>query len=52
MPQNNVFELSKKVFLALASIVNGSTHIKCMLLTNQKCEVKPTLINLYPNEYN
>ena len=35
----------------LSSIVNTSNHIKCVSLSNQKCEIQPTLINLHPNEY-
>ena len=31
--------------------VNGSNHTKCVLLSNQKCMIQPTLINLHPNEY-
>ena len=43
-------KLSKKMFnLLLTSIVNASTHIKCV--SNQKWEIQPTLINLHPNEY-
>ena len=30
--------------------VNGSNHIKCKSLSNQKCTIQPTLINLHPNE--
>ena len=42
----------KKVFIVLLSnIVNGSNHTKCVHLSNQKCMIKPTLINLHPNEY-
>ena len=26
-------------------------HTKCISLSNQKCMIQPTLINLYPNEY-
>ena len=26
-------------------------HTKCISLSNQKCEIKPTFINLHPNEY-
>ena len=26
--------------------------MKCISLSNQKCEIQPTLMNLYPNEYN
>ena len=35
----------------LTSIVNGSNHTKCVSLSNQKCMIQPTLINLHPNEY-
>ena len=35
----------------LISIVNASNHIKCVLLSNQKCITQPTLIILPPNEY-
>ena len=35
----------------LSSIVNASNHTKCVLLSNQKCKIQPTIINLYPNEY-
>ena len=35
----------------LISIVSGSNHIKCVLLSNQKCRMQPTLINLHPKEY-
>ena len=35
----------------LASIVNASNHTKCVSLSNQKCEIQATLINLHPNEY-
>ena len=27
------------------SIVNASSYTKCVSLSNQKCEIKPTLIN-------
>ena len=36
----------------LASIVTVSTHINCVSLSNQKCEIQPILIDLHPNEYN
>ena len=36
----------------LTSLVNASSKTKCESLSNQKCEVQPTLINLYPNKYN
>ena len=35
----------------LSSIVNASNHAKCVSLSNQKCMIQPTLINLHPNEY-
>ena len=45
--------LFKKIFkLLLSNIVNGSNHTKCVLLSNQKCQIQPTLINLHPSEYN
>ena len=33
----------------LARIVNASNHTKCVSLSNQKCEIQPTPINLHPN---
>ena len=48
-----MFGLIKKMFIVLFnSIVNASNHTKCVWLSNQKCEIQPTLINLHPNEYN
>ena len=35
----------------LNSINNTSNHTKCVTVSNQKCEIQPFLINLYPNEY-
>ena len=32
-------------------MVNASNHIKCVSLSNQKCEIQLTVINLDPNEY-
>ena len=29
--------------------VNVSSHAKCVFLSNQKCEIQPTFINLHPN---
>ena len=47
-----MFGLIKKIFIGLLTgLLNGSNHIKCVLLSNQKCEIQPTLINLHPNEY-
>ena len=48
-----MFEIIKKMFIVLlSSIVNASNHTKCVSLSNQKCGIQSTLINLYPNEYN
>ena len=42
----------KKIFIGLLTgLVNRSNHTKCVLLSNQKCMIQPTLINLHPNEY-
>ena len=35
----------------LTGLVNGSNHKKCVMLSNQKYEIWPTLINPQPNEY-
>ena len=35
----------------LTDLINASNHAKCLLLSNQKCEIQPTLNNLHPNEY-
>ena len=44
-----MFGIIKKMFLVLLSnIVNASNHTKCVLLSNQKCEIQPTIINLHP----
>ena len=47
-----MFGFIKKMFIALlTNLVNGSNHIKYVSLSNQKCEIQPTLIDLYPSEY-
>ena len=47
-----MFGLIKKIFIALLTgLVNTSNHEKCVLLSNQKCMIQPTVINLDPNEY-
>ena len=47
-----MFALIKKIFMGLfINVVNASTHTKCVSLSKQKCEIQPTFINLYPNEY-
>ena len=35
----------------LSDIVNGSNHTNCVLLSNQKCRIQPTLFNLHLNKY-
>ena len=37
--------------VSLTGILNASNHSKCVSLSNKKCEIQPTLINLHPNEY-
>ena len=47
-----MFRLIKKKFIAiLIGLFNGSNHRKCVSLSNQKCIIQPTLMNLHPNEY-
>ena len=47
-----MFGLIKRIFLGLLTgLVKESIHTKCVLLSNQKVRVQPTLINLHPNEY-
>ena len=47
-----MFGSIKKIFIGfLTGLVNGSSHTKCISLSNQKCMVVPTLINLHPNDY-
>ena len=47
-----MFVLIQKIFIRLlTSIVSASNHTNCVLLSNQKCIIQPTLINLHPNEY-
>ena len=38
--------------ILLASMVDASIHTKCVFLSNQKCEIQPTLISLNPNKCN
>ena len=47
-----MFGIVKKMFIVLlVSIVNASSHTKCVSLSNEKCEIQPTFINLHPDEY-
>ena len=47
-----MFGLIKKIFIGLLTgLVNGSNHTKCISLSNKKCMIQPTLINLHSNQY-
>ena len=47
-----MFGIIVKMFIVLlTNIVNASNHPKCASLSNQNCDIQPTLINLHPNEY-
>ena len=47
-----MFRLMKKIFIGLLTgLVNASNHTRWISLSNQKCMIKPTNINLYPSEY-
>ena len=47
-----MFRIIKRMFIVLvSSIVNASNYIKFVSLSNQKCEIQPTLINFHPNEF-
>ena len=47
-----MFELIKKIFIGLLTgIETASNHKNYLLLSNQKCMIQPTLINIHPNEY-
>ena len=47
-----MFEIIRKIFIVLsARIVNASNHTNCVSVSNQKCKIESTLINLHPNEY-
>ena len=50
MKKHKMFELIKKIFIRLLAkvAVNASSHTKCASLSNQKCEIQHTLINLHP----
>ena len=44
--------LVKKIFIGLLTgIANASNHKNCILLSNQKCVIQPTLINEYSQEF-
>ena len=42
-----MFGFIKKILMGLLTgLVNGSNHTNCASLSNQKCMIQPTLINL------
>ena len=46
-----MFGFIKKMFISLlTSFVNASSRTRCVSLSNQKCEIQPTLTDLHPNE--
>ena len=45
-----MFGLIKQVVIAVLSF-SGSLATKCMSLNNEKCMIKPTLIDLNPVEF-
>ena len=48
-----MFGLFKKIFIGLLTgLFNGCNHTKCVSLSNQKCEIQHSSINLHPNEDN
>ena len=47
-----MFGLIKKILIGLLTgIVSASNHTKCVSLSNQKCDIRPTFINLQLNVY-
>ena len=42
----NIADTSKIINI---HIFNASNHTKCVCVSNQKCKIQPTLINLHPN---
>ena len=47
-----MFVLIQKIFIGLLTdVVRASNHTKCVSLSNQKCMIQHTPMNLHPNEY-
>ena len=47
-----MFGLIKKMFIGLTNgLVNTSNDANFISLSNQKCDIQPTLTNLHPNEF-
>ena len=47
-----MFGLIKKIYIGLLTdIISASNYTKCVLFSNQKCDIQPTLIILDPEKY-
>ena len=47
-----MFGLIKKMFIGLLTFITSvSNHAKCVLLSDRKFMIQPTLMNLHPYEY-
>ena len=47
-----MFGIIKEIFIGLLTgIVSASSHTECVYLSHQRCEIQPSFIYLYPNEY-
>ena len=47
-----MFHLTKKIIIGLLTgTVSAPNHTNSMLLSSQKCMIRPAVINLHPNEY-
>ena len=48
-----MFGLMKKMFIALSSnVINRFIYLKYVSLSNQRCEIQPTFMDLCPREFN
>ena len=47
-----MFSIVKNIYIVLlSSKVSVSNHTKWVSVSNHKCKIQPTLINLHSNEY-
>ena len=47
-----MFHFIKQIFIGLLiGLADASKQAKCVSISNQKCMIHPTIINLHPNEY-
>ena len=47
-----IFGLIEKISIGLLTgIVSAFKHTKCVLLSDQKCMIRPAIANLHPHEY-